>query len=78
MAIALCPPYIEGKIPAQVGDTLRIPFQLNRAQGVGDLLRKKIYARIKTISTNQILTEPELSIDFENNSENNIFYANFI
>jgi hypothetical protein len=31
------PPYLEGKLPAQYGDALSIPFELNRAQGPLDL-----------------------------------------
>lgn len=43
----LYPPYIEGKIPAQIGNTLRIPYQHNRAVGAFDSLNLKI----KTVST---------------------------
>lgn len=70
----LYPPYIEGKLPAQVGNTLRIPYQLNRALGVADLNGKTINCRIKTIVSNDIVAQ--LSTTFEDNAINNIFYAN--
>ena len=47
--MALYPPYIEGKLPAQEGDTLSIPFQLNRAVGRDEI--KGICAIIRTVST---------------------------
>ena len=73
----LYPPYIEGKIPAQTGDTLRIPFQLNRALGPADLEGGKVYARIKTATTNMVVDE--LVCDFNRFSEKDGFYwANYI
>lgn len=58
----LYPPYIEGKIQAQWGDTLRIPFQLNRA--IADSEIDQVVARLRTVSTNQqILSETELNCD---------------
>ena len=45
----LYPPYIEGKIPAQAGNTLNIPFEMNRAVGKNDY--QNIRAQIKTVST---------------------------
>ena len=46
------PPYIEGKIKAQVENYLEVPFELNRAIGYGDIRGLPIYARIKNPSTN--------------------------
>ena len=71
----LYPPYLEGKLPAQVGDTLRIPYQLNRALGAADLKGITINARIKTISSNEIVTD--LVTDFIDNATDNIYYAEF-
>ena len=53
----LYPPYLEGTIPAQIGNTLRIPYQLNRAQGLADLMSADVHIRIKTINSNKILFE---------------------
>lgn len=53
MAI-LYPPYIEGKLPAQHGQFLNIPFQMNRAVGVEEI--SGIKALIKNISTNTLVT----------------------
>lgn len=47
----LYPPYIEGKIPAQAGGDLYIPFQLNRTMSISDIKNYKITALIKTVST---------------------------
>ena len=71
----LYPPYIEGKLPAQIGDTLRIPYQLNRAVGPADLNGEKIHARIKTITTGQQVAA--LETDFRNNATNDVYYAEF-
>lgn len=82
----LYPPYIEGKLPAQIsGEALRFPYALNRAQGVADLLGMrestskpaKIKLRIKTVSTNELISD-EMSCLFENNEKNGVFYTNFI
>ena len=48
--IRLYPPYIEGKISAQTGDELTIPFQMNRSVGPNEF--DYITAQIKTVSTN--------------------------
>lgn len=50
MASKLNPPYIEGKLPAQVDDILTIPFQHNRSVGLDDY--NKFSLIIKTINTN--------------------------
>lgn len=42
----LYPPYIEGKIPAQYGNELKIPFQHNRT---ADITQPKMTALIKTV-----------------------------
>lgn len=49
MSIKLYPPYIEGKIAAQTGSCLNIPFEMNRAVGKNDFAYIK--AQIKTIAT---------------------------
>lgn len=49
----LYPPYIEGKISAQTGTELAIPFEMNRAVGADDF--DFIRAQIKTVSTNQTI-----------------------
>ena len=68
----LYPPYIEGKLPAQVGDTLRIPYQLNRAVGEIDLQGAKIRAKIKTVSTNSLVSD-QVTGDFLANSSNGVY-----
>lgn len=73
----LYPPYLEGTIPAQIGDTLRIPYQLNRAQGPADLKEATIHARIKTVSTNRAVFDTELTTSFVN-STTDIYYAEFV
>ena len=50
MAIKLFPPSIDGKLPAQVGNKLHIPYLPNRAVGVNDF--DSMSLKIKTISTN--------------------------
>lgn len=47
--IKLYPPYIDGKIIAQVGSTLKIPFEMNRAVSSNEI--KAISAKIKTATT---------------------------
>lgn len=49
MATKLLPPSIDGKLPAQIGDTLCIPYTHNRAVGANDY--DKMSLLIKTIST---------------------------
>ena len=61
----LYPPYIEGKIPAQVGKKLKIPFAHNRAVNLNNI--SGIAATIKTIFSGEIICE--LSNE---NIENNI------
>ena len=53
MSTKLYPPYIEGKISAQTGETLIVPFEMNRAVSSKDY--SLIKAQIKTVSTNQII-----------------------
>jgi hypothetical protein len=53
MSTKLYPPYIEGKISAQIGETLAVPFEMNRAVSSKDY--GLIKAQIKTVSTNQII-----------------------
>ena len=47
----LYPPYIEGKLPAQSGKVLQVPFRFNRTVGETDV--NYVVARIKTVTTNQ-------------------------
>jgi hypothetical protein len=55
------PPYIKGKLPAQYGDTLKIPFQLNRGVGANEI--NTVYARLKKITTNELIdTLPSILI----------------
>ena len=51
----LSPPTINGKLPAQVGDTLRIPYLHNRIVGEESFTNLKL--KIKTITTNTIVAE---------------------
>lgn len=53
MAVKLLPPVIEGKIPAQTGNSLKIPFQHSR--GVGPGFYSHFVLKIKTSSTGQQL-----------------------
>ena len=71
----LNPPYIEGKLPAQVGNALRIPYTLNRSQSIIDVIGTQLKAQIRAVSTNKLLLE--LVCDFENNNSLDYFYANF-
>lgn len=73
--LMLYPPYIEGKLPAQVGDLLKIPYQLNRAVGEADLKGKIIHARIKTASTSTL--ECEIYAPFVANSHQDVYTAEF-
>ena len=68
----LYPPYIEGKIPAQSGMALKVPFRLNRAVSIKEI--KKIVARIKTVSTGQWLGTITTSYF---NTEINNYFADF-
>lgn len=51
----LNPPYIEGKLPAQVGDTLKIPFEHSQTKPA-NLSGIKLRAKIKTVNTNKQIT----------------------
>lgn len=50
------PPYLEGKLPAQYGDALSIPFELNRAQGPLDLKDTAVRAQLKQANTGIVLS----------------------
>lgn len=50
MANKLYPPYIEGSIPAFVGDTLVVPFSMNKAVSSNEV--KGFSLKIKTIQNN--------------------------
>ena len=51
----LLPPYIEGKLPAQVGDVLRIPYSHNLAVGSGTT--DEAVLKIKTVATSLDVAE---------------------
>lgn len=71
----LYPPIIEGKIPAQSGTVLKIPFRLNRSVGINQI--GCIIARVKTVSTNAWKgTVPEITEDILLGIENGT-YRNF-
>ena len=71
------PPYIEGKLPAQVGNNLIIPYQLNRALGFSDIQGKTIKARLKTGSTSTLIDiNLETTVTDEINLEGN-YLASF-
>lgn len=53
----LYPPYIEGKITAQTGNEIAIPFEMNRAVSAADY--ESIAVRIKTVSTDHLVGEFE-------------------
>lgn len=55
----LYPPYIEGKLPAQYGDTLRIPFSFNKAGGFIGTSQGEIVLKLRTVTTdkNPLVTE---------------------
>lgn len=70
----LNPPILEGKIPAQFGNYLRIPFSMNRAVSLTSVLKMGLI--IKTISTGlQIVSN--LIGTVENDYQKNIYYAIF-
>lgn len=52
MAI-LYPPYIEGTIPAFVGNTIEVPYMMNKTVGYGDI--KGFRLKVKNIQTNKTL-----------------------
>ena len=64
MAQKLSPPYIEGAIAAQSGDTLNIPYLLNYAIGENNF--NCLYAKIKDATTNEIIGENIKSESYEN------------
>ena len=58
MAI-LYPPLLEGKLPAQYGTELHIPYYLNRAVGESEV--QLVNANIKSIATNSIVSSVSAS-----------------
>ena len=64
MGYRLAPPYLEAVLPTQCGDTLKIPFEYNRAVSPQEV--SAVSARIKTISTNRIIDTLETTT-IENN-----------
>ena len=79
----LYPPYIEGRLPAQVGQTISLPYQLNRAQGVADLSGYQgnekpalIRLRLSAVSTNELISDEMTCLFIDSGKD--IFYANFI
>ena len=57
----LYPPYIEGKLPTQIGDTLSIPYSPNRAVGAEDYAGFSLL--IKTIATDKEIDSIESDND---------------
>ena len=49
----LYPPYIEGKLPAQAGNSLTFNYELNRATGWDQVQNATLNAYIKNINTNK-------------------------
>ena len=71
----LYPPTIEGKLPAQAGDTLSIPFIMNRAVNETQL-NQRVSCIIKTLqNNNEIATIKNGELRFE--ADENIYYADF-
>ena len=70
----LYPPTIEGKLPAQAGDTLSIPFIINRAINKDEI--KGMSCIIKTLqNNNKIISIEDGNIRFD--GLKNLYYANF-
>lgn len=59
--VKLNPPLIDGVIVAQKGDTLRIPFQMNRSVAKGDVAKMK--AIIKSVQTNAPIATVSCNVD---------------
>lgn len=59
--VKLNPPLIDGVIVAQKGDTLRIPFQMNRSVAKGDVAKMK--AIIKSVQTNAQIATATCEVD---------------
>lgn len=70
----LPPPYIEGSIPAQTSEGLKIPFRLNRAVSIRNV--QKMYAKIKTVATDSMLGVLETTI-FSKSETEAIYTASF-
>lgn len=70
----LYPPIIEGKLPAQAGKIIQIPFSLNRTVSINSIFKMGLI--IKTVSTGKLIVSNFLG-DFQKNSETNTYYAQF-
>lgn len=64
----LPPPYLDGSLPAQTDNGLKIPFRFNRAASIRDI--GKIYAKIKTVATDSIIGVFETIIYSKSETEN--------
>ena len=71
----LYPPTIESKLPAQAGETLSIPFIINRAVDIENF-DKRAKCIIKTLQTNTEIGQCEGTVRFENSE--NLYYADFL
>jgi hypothetical protein len=72
--IRLSPPQISSKIPAFYGESLSVPFMLNKAVSIAQV--KNIAIIIRTVSTNsQIMTGYATSYYY--NYDKHCYYANF-
>ena len=56
----LYPPIILGTIPAFCGTTLKVPFQMNRAVGQGEV--KGFYIKIKTVQNSRLIGTASTSV----------------
>lgn len=65
--VMLYPPVVEGTIPAFYGDTITVPFTMNRSVSPADF--NHIYLKIKGVQTNQtlgVLEDIDISSDYTN------------
>lgn len=70
----LYPPIIEGKLPAQAGNTFEIPFSLNKTININSIVGVGLI--IKTVSQGQLIIS-NLRGTFYKKTEENIYYAQF-
>lgn len=77
-ATKLYPPILDGKLPAQYGDTLVIPYRLNVVHDFEEI--GAVVLQIKTVYSNQIITlKEDITTDFKNqkNNDPDTYYAIF-
>lgn len=71
----LLPPYIDGGLPAQMGNGLAIPFRLNRGVGINQVV--KMYARLKTVVTDRLIAVLETTSFSADEKKEGIYIAAF-